>query len=106
MSEKKPISWSVYHSQLQAEEANHNEPAIFALPPLFPDQTKSAATIRHSMEVFKDCVNRVKPGKTGSGWTSVLSEVNAASPGTADAFRKAAMVTCTRRAHQVTAGSL
>ena len=42
----------------------------------------------------------------GSEWTSALSEANVASLGTADSFLKAAMVTCTRRAQQVMAGSL
>ena len=42
----------------------------------------------------------------GSGWTSALPEANVASPGTAVFFLKAAMVTRTRRVHQVTAGSL
>ena len=42
----------------------------------------------------------------GSGWTSALSEANVASAGTADSFLKAAMVTRTRRVHQMTAGSL
>ena len=64
LSEKKPISWSVYHSQLQPEEANDNEPAISALIPLFTDQGKSAAMIRHSMDAFKDSMNHVNPGQT------------------------------------------
>ena len=157
LSKKKTISWLAYHSQLQPEEANDNEPAISALLPLFPDQAKSAAMIRHSMDAIKDCVSRVNPGQTpviamdqplftlakqiqwnfpekygedkfvimfgglhveraflkalggwldGSGWTSALSEANVASPGTADSFLKAAMVTCTRRTHQETTGSL
>ena len=64
LSEKKPISCSSYHSRLQPEEANDNEPAIYALLPLFPDQAKSEAIIRHSMDVIKDCVNRVNPCQT------------------------------------------
>ena len=42
----------------------------------------------------------------GSGWTVVLSDVNVATPGTANSFLKATNVTRTRRAHQVTACSL
>ena len=42
----------------------------------------------------------------GSGWTGVLIQANIATPGTADSFLKVSHVTRTRRAHQVTAGSL
>ena len=42
----------------------------------------------------------------GSGWTGALVQANVASPGTADSFLKASHVTRTRRAHQVTTGSL
>lgn len=41
-----------------------------------------------------------------SGWTEVLVEAGITSSGTADSFLKAAHVTRTRRAHQVTASSL
>ncbi|KAJ8387987.1 hypothetical protein AAFF_G00147780 [Aldrovandia affinis] len=41
-----------------------------------------------------------------SGWTGVLVLAGVASTGTADSFLKAAHVTRTRRAHQVTASSL
>ena len=59
-----PGQRTAYSAQLQPEEANNNDPAISALLPLFPDQGKSAAMIHHSMDVFKDCVNRVNPGQT------------------------------------------
>ena len=42
----------------------------------------------------------------GSGWTGALVQAGIATPGTADSFLKAAHVTRTRRAHQVTASSL
>jgi hypothetical protein len=42
----------------------------------------------------------------GSGWTETLVQAGIASSGTADSFLKAAHVTRTRRAHQVTASSL
>ena len=64
LSEKKPISWSANSAQLQPEEANDNDPALSALLTLFPDQGKPAAMIRHSIDVIKDCVNRVNPGQT------------------------------------------
>ena len=41
-----------------------------------------------------------------SGWTGALIQAGIAGPGTADSFLKAAHVTRTRRAHQVTASSL
>ena len=42
----------------------------------------------------------------GSGWTTALANANVATPGTAESFVKAASVTRSRRAHQVTACSL
>ena len=42
----------------------------------------------------------------GSEWAGVLVQANIATPGTADSFLKFSHVTRTRRAHQVTAGSL
>ena len=42
----------------------------------------------------------------GSGWTTALAEANVATAGTSDSFLKAASVTRTRRAHQITASSL
>ena len=42
----------------------------------------------------------------GSGWTSVITQANVASSGTADSFLKASHVSRTRHAHQVTACSL
>ena len=41
----------------------------------------------------------------GSGWTTVLTDANVATPGTAESFFKAASVTHSRWAHQVTACS-
>ena len=38
----------------------------------------------------------------GSGWTVALSDAGIASSGTADSFLKAAHLTRTRRAHQIT----
>ena len=42
----------------------------------------------------------------GSGWTTALADSNIATPGTAESFVKAASVTRSHRAHQVTACSL
>ena len=41
-----------------------------------------------------------------SGWTSALIQAGVATAGTADAFLKAAHITCTRCAHQITASAL
>ena len=42
----------------------------------------------------------------GSGWVQALTQADIATSGIADSFLKAAHVTCTRRAHQVTAAAL
>ncbi|WAR01492.1 hypothetical protein MAR_008050 [Mya arenaria] len=41
-----------------------------------------------------------------SGWSSVLTQANIATPGTADSFLKATNISRTRHAHQVTAAAL
>lgn len=130
---------------------------LTSLLPLFYDQAKSAAMIRHSMDVIKKAVTILNPDQVpvitvdqplytlakqiqwswpathgeghfivmfgglhiemvalkvlgdlleGSGWTGALVQAGVATPGTADSFLKAAHVTRTRRAHQVTACSL
>ena len=42
----------------------------------------------------------------GGGWGSALVQAGAATPGTADSFCGVTHVTRSRRAHQITAGSL
>ena len=42
----------------------------------------------------------------GSGWVQALVQAEIATPGTADSFLRAAHVTHTRRAHQITATTL
>ena len=42
----------------------------------------------------------------GSGWVQALVKADIATPGTADSFLRAAPVTRTRRAHQITATTL
>ena len=41
-----------------------------------------------------------------SGWTEALIEASVAKSGTVDSFLKAAHITCTRGAHQITCLSL
>ncbi len=59
--EYKNISWAAYHASRQ--EISSIVPAVSALLPLFPDDSKSAAMIRHSMTVVKKAVNKLNPGQ-------------------------------------------
>ncbi|KAJ8396338.1 hypothetical protein AAFF_G00019150 [Aldrovandia affinis] len=87
------VSWAAYHASKQSiPEEPECSVTLTSLLPLFYDQAKSVAMIRHSMDVVKRAVDILNPG--------------VASTGTADSFLKAAHVTRTRRAHQVTASSL
>ncbi len=152
------VSWAAYHAD---QQPRHPDPgssvALTSLLPLFYDQAKSVAMIRHSMDVIKRAVDILNPSQIpiitvdqplytlakhiqwrwpethgedrfvilfgglhiemaalktlgnlldGSGWTSALVQAGVATPGTADSFLKAAHVTRTRRAHQVTASTL
>ena len=49
------ISWAAYHASQQPNEDCHT-PAITAMLPLFQDDSKSVAMIRHSMDVIKQAV--------------------------------------------------
>ena len=56
------ISWAAYHST--NEQPRQSSPsAINALLPLFPDEAKSAAMIKHAMDVIKSCIDYLNPGQ-------------------------------------------
>ena len=154
LKEGEIVSWGAFHSRDPQYSSSTTTSAISALLPLFPDQAKSIAMIRHAMDMIKLSVNHLNPGQVpvialdqplyavakeiqwnwsdiygeekfvvmfgglhiemaflkvvggwleGSGWTSALVDANVATPGTAESFIKAASVTRSRRAHQVTA---
>lgn len=55
------ISWAAYHaSQLPPLQFT---PAISAMLSLFPDDSKSVAMIRHSMDVIQQVVQKLNPGQ-------------------------------------------
>lgn len=152
------VSWAAYHASKQSiPEEPECSVTLTSLLPLFYDQAKSVAMIRHSMDVIKTAVANLNPGQIpvltvdqplytlakqiqwrwpethgedhfvilfgglhieiaalktlgdlldSSGWTGALVQAGVTTAGTADSFLKAAHVTRTRRAHQVTASSL
>ena len=155
LKEEELVSWGAFHSSNLSSSPSAS--AISALLPLFPDQAKSIAMIRHAMDIIKLSLNHLNPGQVpvialdqplfavakeiqwnwsdlygekkfvvmfgglyiemaflkviggwleGSGWTTALADANVATPGTAESFFKAASVTRSCRAHQVTACSL
>ena len=155
LKEEEVVSWGAFHSRDLSSSPSAS--AISALLPLFPDQAKSIAMIRHAMDIIKLSVNHLNPGQVqvialdqplfaagkeiqwnwsdlygekkfvvmfgglhiemaflkviggwlqGRGWTTALADANVATPGTAESFVKAASVTRSCRAHQVTACSL
>lgn len=55
------LSWAAYHAS--KESGQDNLPAITALLPLFPDDSKSVGMIRHSMDVIKKAVMEVNQGQ-------------------------------------------
>ena len=59
------VSWAACHSRRreQAVTPVHGPAAVTALLPLFPDDSKSVAMIRHSMNVVKKAVTVVNPGQ-------------------------------------------
>ncbi len=58
------VSWSAYHAGLQPPDAeSETNVAISCMLPLFYDQAKSMAMIRHSMDVVKKAVEILNPGQ-------------------------------------------
>jgi hypothetical protein len=61
---RKHVSWAAYHANHEDESEDESKTAISALLPLFPDDSKTVAMIKHSMDVVKKSVNILNPGQT------------------------------------------
>ena len=55
------ISWSAFHAQ---DETAEKDIDISVLLPLFREESKSVAMIKHSMDVIKQAVDRVNQHQT------------------------------------------
>ena len=62
MDKNTSVSWTAFHSH-QLSCVPPSSVATSALLPLFPDQAKSIAMIRHAMEVIKLSIEQVDPGQ-------------------------------------------
>ena len=56
-----PIAWAAFHISAQARR--NFDVTITSLLPLFPDDSKSVAMIRHSTDVIKRAVEHLNPGQ-------------------------------------------
>ena len=56
-----PIAWAAFHSSAQAPR--NFDVTIKSLLPLFPDDSRPGAMIRHSMDVIKRAVEHLNPGQ-------------------------------------------
>ena len=61
LKEEEVVSWGAFHSRDLSTSPSVS--AISALLPLFPDQAKSIAMIRHAMDIIKLSVNHLNPGQ-------------------------------------------
>jgi NAD-dependent SIR2 family protein deacetylase len=66
------ISWAAYHASLQPQTSESNV-ALTSLLPLFHDEAKSVAMIRHAMDVVKTAVDILNPAHCHHGSTTVCS---------------------------------
>ena len=57
------ISWAAYHASHQAVMLEDSDVALTSLLPLFHQQAKSVAMIRHSMDIVKTAVEILNPGQ-------------------------------------------
>lgn len=59
-----PVTWGGYHSRYQTDGTNTiARPAITSLLPLFSHEAKSAAMIRHAMDMIKAATEYLNPGQ-------------------------------------------
>ena len=56
-----PIGWAAFHAN--AQQPRDFDVTITSLLPLFPDDSKSVAMIRHSMDVVQRAVHLLNPGQ-------------------------------------------
>ncbi|KAH3847815.1 hypothetical protein DPMN_090147 [Dreissena polymorpha] len=57
------MTWSAFHANLSQSHLVKAIPSgISSVLPLFQEEAKSAAMIRHSMAIIKKCVNFLDPG--------------------------------------------
>ncbi|XP_062605131.1 uncharacterized protein LOC134266937 [Saccostrea cucullata] len=64
LQEDDTVSWAAYHASKQSiPEEPESSVALNSLLPLFYDQAKSVAMIRHSMDVIKRAVDILNPGQ-------------------------------------------
>ena len=57
------VSWAAHHTSLQPKAISESSVTLTSLLPLFYDQAKSVAMIRHSMDVVKKAVEILNPGQ-------------------------------------------
>jgi hypothetical protein len=58
------LSWAAYHSKQTENYYKENPIDICSLLPLFEEQAKSVAMIKHSMNIVKNITNYLNPGQT------------------------------------------
>lgn len=62
-SDNMQISWSAFHAN-EVKSPEHSTLDISSLLPLFQEESKSPAMIRHSMNVVRDAINFLNPGQS------------------------------------------
>jgi len=64
LKEDEMISWAAYHANQQASgQTEDRNVDLTSLLPLFYDEAKSVAMIRHAMDVVKTAVDVLNPGQ-------------------------------------------
>ena len=63
LSKVQIISWAAYHASQQVALPGDSEVALISMLPLYHDQAKSVAMIRHFMNIVKAAVEVLNPGQ-------------------------------------------
>lgn len=61
LTEKDYVSWGAYHASCQDQNVDRTQ-GISSLLPLFHENSKSPAIIKHAMDLVKNAVTFLNPG--------------------------------------------
>lgn len=63
-AESDPVSWGAYHAVMQSQGfAKDKTPGISSLLPLFHEDSKTPAMIKHALDLIKNAVGFLNPGQ-------------------------------------------
>ena len=63
LADNENLSWAAYHANCSQDEARDRSKSLSCLLPLFYEDSKSVAMLRHGMDIAKNAVDFLNPGQ-------------------------------------------